>query len=524
MKKVFLSVLGLLLAAVLLVGCMSGAYVKFEDMTYQRPDMTEIQTLYDAFCQTAAEEEDPEKVIRALFDFYHAYDWFYTCYSLADIHYSGDLTDIYWEKEYNYCAGLASEVDALLEDMYYVLAAAPSREALEGEDYFGADFFDDYEGENQWDDYFAALLETEAELEAQYYALTSEALDYEPGSQELYDALGEDMGQILVELVQVRQEQAAYWGYSDYGQFAGEFYYYRDYTTEQAAQLLAAIQEELAGLYREVVSSEVWAFAQEPSGEKETLAFLRKAAKAMGGTVWDAFQVMEEGELYDIAYGENKYNTSFEVYLPSYQLPFVFVSPGLVQYDRLVLAHEFGHFCEDHAAGGSYTGIDVSEVFSQGMEYLTLCYGEDTEELVQVKMADSLGIYVEQAAFAAFEQELYRQDGQMLTVEDVNLLYSQVIGSFGMDTGEFDSREYVEVPHFFTDPMYVISYVVSNDAAMQLYQLEREQPGAGLAKLEACFENGEADFLDFLEAAGLESPFAPERMETVREIFEKAFD
>ena len=518
-----LRLLALLLAAVFLSGCLSrGSFVHYTDMEYIRPDIAQIESSYDALCQAAAGEE-PEKIVSAIYAFYDAYDWFYTCYSLADIRYSGDLTDIYWEKEYNHCLSLSDDVDAMLEEMYYVLADSPCREALEAEEYFGDGYFDSYDGENLWDEGFAALLEEEARLQAEYYALSEEALACDPGSPELYDTCGEPMGRLLVDLIRVRREMADSWGYEDYFLFANDFYYYRDYTPEQADVLLQGIRQELADVYRRMNESDVWTLAEAPSDQEGTLAFVREASRAMGGTVWDAFRMMEDAGLYDIAYGENKFGSSFEVYLTSYQSPFVFLDPELCRYDCLVLAHEFGHFCNDYASYGSYVGIDVSEFFSQGMEYLSLCYGENTEDLTRLKMADSLSIYVEQAAFADFEQRMYRLPEDALTVEGLNRLYEETIRAYGLDCTGFDPREYVEITHFYTNPMYIISYVVSNDAAMQLYQLEQEQPGGGLARLEENLDSGEAYFLAFLDTAGLESPFAQGRMQKVRETFEAIF-
>ena len=520
-KRLFLALAALM--AVLLSGCMEGYQVRYEDMVYERPDMTVIRDSYDAFCRVAAEETDPEAVLDAVYGFYGEYDWFYTCYSLADIRYCHDLTDIYWEKEYEYCMSLTDDVDALLEEMYYVLAEAPSREALEGEDYFGPDFFDDYEGENRWDATFRTLLEAEAELQAEYYALSEEALEYEAGSRELYDALAEEMGQLLVALIGVRQDMARYWGYEDYSGFAGDFYYYRDYTAEETQALLEDIRVELAEVYRRMNDSGVWELAEEPDSEEATLEFVQTAAENMGGTVWEAFRRMESGRLYDISYGENKYPASFEVYLTGYYAPFVFMDPSGTRYDRLTLAHEFGHFCKDYVSYGSYVGIDVSEVFSQGMEYMALCYGENTQELTRLKMADSLCVYVEQAAFAEFERRMYGLTGKELSVEGLNRLYEEVALSYGFEAVGFDPREYVEITHFYTNPMYIISYVVSNDAAMQLYQLELEQPGGGLERLTESLASEEAYFLAFLEEVQLDSPFAQGRIRAVRETFETVF-
>ena len=68
--------------------------------------------------------------------------------------------------------------------------------------------------------------------------------------------------------------------------------------------------------------------------------------------------------------------------------------------------------------------------------------------------------------------------------------------------------------------MYIFSYIVSNDAAMQLYQREQQQKGAGLALLEENLDTQEVSFLAFLDSAGLESPFTPSRVQAVRETFE----
>ena len=71
----------------------------------------------------------------------------------------------------------------------------------------------------------------------------------------------------------------------------------------------------------------------------------------------------------------------------------------------------------------------------------------------------------------------------------------------------------------YSYPMYVISYVVSGDAAMQIYQLELADAGAGLSMLEENLDTQESYFLAFLEQAGLESPFVPGRIPSVAETF-----
>ena len=539
MKKITRKLLALILAvSLLLTGCgmvdlvgyvtavksaMAGdTIVPFSSMKYERPDMTVLRQSLDDACALAAEGAEIGDVVDAIYAFYDEYDWFYTCYSLADIHYCADLTDIYWEKEYTYCLENSSSVDAMLEELYYALAKSPLREELEGEEYFGEGYFDSYDGENLWDETFTALLEQEAQLQNRYYELSEKALDQVPGTAEYYDICADEMAGLLVELIRLRQQIAEYWGYTDYVQFAGDFYYYREYTPEEMAAYLEEIRQELVGVYC-VLTEEDWQVASEYCSEDETFEYVRTAAKNMGGRVWEAFELMDNAGLYDISYGPNKYDASFEVYLTSYWEPYVFVNPTMSRYDCLTFAHEFGHFCNDYASYGTYAGVDVTEVFSQGMEYLSLCYGEDTQELARFKMADSLSVYVEQAAYAAFEQKMYALTGEELSVEGLYSLYDEVAKAYGFAHVGYDPREFVTITHFFTNPIYVISYVVSNDAAMQLYQLEQETPGAGLQLLEENLDTQAYYFLEFLESAGLESPFAEGRIQRVRETFELFF-
>ena len=202
-------------------------------------------------------------------------------------------------------------------------------------------------------------------------------------------------------------------------------------------------------------------------------------------------------------------------------MPYVFVNPTLTAYDKLTFTHEFGHFCSDYASFGSVAGVDVAEVFSQGLEYLSLCYTQNNEDLKKLRMASCLTTYVEQAAYAYFEHQVYDLSSEELTVEHVRALYQSVGSTYGFDSWNWDSRDYVCISHFFTSPMYVMSYVVSNDAAMQLYEMELQQPGAGAERYAEHLTTECEGFLEFLREAELKSPF--ERIEEVKAIMEGYF-
>ena len=528
MKKKLFSMIAVCLAlCMVLTGCagvnfigyfqqlgqlLGGGYLTpFEQMEYSRPDMEQFNKVLEECCRQAEAETDLQDMVGIIYDFYAVFDDFYTGLALSMIHYSKDQTDTYWEAEYNFCTQNSAQVDAALDRFYRVLAKSPLREALEGDQYFGDGYFDSYDGESIYDAYFTDLMNQEAALENQYFSLIAQAGGDFAYTQEFYDTYGGQMAQIYVELIRVRQAQAEYAGFNSYPEFAYDFFHVRDYTVAQTTAYLADIRAELVPLYQQLLHSGDAVLYS--CTEEEAVMYVRNMAQVMGGQIAQAFSAMEQAGVYDLTAGDHKLDASFEIFIRNYKTPYIFINPTGTEYDKLTFAHEFGHFCSDYVSMGSGVGVDVAEIFSQGMEYLSLVHGTADQNLAKLKLLDSLCIYVEQAAYASFEQQVYGLEGDALTVENVEALYQQVCQNYGMAGG----FTYLFITHFFTEPMYVISYVVSNDAALQLYQMELERSGAGLACLKESLGTLEPYFLAFLEEAGLESPFADGRIQRVRD-------
>ena len=488
MKRMMIRVLAvILLCAILLGGCFGslpgwlqqGLAISFEDMVYTRPDVAAFRQELTKAMEAAASETKVDKLMETVYSLYGFYYEYSTNLNLANIRFFQDMTDIYWSQEYNYCLEYSTEVTAGMDNFLRALAKSPLRKDLEADEFFGKDFFAMYDGETLWTEEFTQLMNQENDLMEQYYDISTKALEVPGYSLEYFEGYGLQLEQIYVELIRVRQQIAASAGYSSYPEFAYSFYFNRDYTPEQTNGYLAQVQTELVPLYEKLDDS-VWRPLQEGCSQQHTFDYVKECAQAMGGVAKEAFDLMSKANLYDITYSENKYNASFEVFLISYYEPFIFMNPMGNQRDKLTFVHEFGHFCNDYAAFGSTVGIDVAEVFSQGMEYLSLGYCQDTQDLTRMKMADSLCVFVEQSAYASFEHQVYLLDEEDLTVEGVRGLYGKISEDFGFPATERDPREYTLIPHLFIQPMYVISYVVSNDVAMQIYAKELETKGKGL--------------------------------------------
>ena len=493
-------------------------YPSFQEMQYVRPNMIKLLSSADTVLESAKTATDVEALMEDVNAFFDAYMWFYTYYNLANIYYCIDMTDPYWQAEYNYCTEQYPTADAAREEILYTLAKSPLREELEQDHYFGADYFDAYDGQSVYDDVFMSLMNEESAILNRYYQVSAEAASVEYGSEEYYTTYGTQLAEILVELIAVRQKQATHCGYDSYPDFAYNFYHGRDFTPDQAETYMQAVAEELMPLYRQVNTQFGWDATYELSSESATFDYVKKTAEAMGGDIATGFYYLEEDQLYHISPGENKFNASFEVYLPGYNQPFIFLNPLRNATDKLAFVHEFGHYMADYYTWGSGAGTDVAEVQSQAMEYLSLIYAEADQKLVDHKLADSLCIYVEQSAYALFEQEMYNLKGPKLSVESLQALYERIGTSFGFDSWSWDSRDFVTVSHYYSYPMYIISYVVSNDLALQIYQQELETSGAGLAAYEEILSSDMWYIMEFAETYGLENPLDPARLEEVEQL------
>lgn len=501
----------------------------FSEMAYTRPDMEEYQRMVDALCETAKISDSAEQLVDLCIEVYDAYDSFYTMLALADIHYCLDLSDSYYSTEYAYCTEQSTAIEKGLEDCHMALAQSKVVDELESEEYFGEGAFDDYQGDSYYTEELTALLNRENALISESYEVMNRLNGLDYYSEEYFEEGVPEMGRIFIDLVGVRQEIAEYLELDSYGEYAFAMYHSRDYTQAQAEQYLDAIRERMVPMYRRLNGSGFWADAYgQGVTQKDCKKYLSGAVEAMGGKIRGAYRLMDQKHLYDLTPSTNKYVGSFETYITDFGVPYVLVNPYGDRTDYMTFAHEFGHFTSDYYSGGAAYTKDVSEFFSQGMEYLSLCYASEDPELVEklreLKMADSLNTYVEQAAYAQFENEVYRIPAEELTVEAIGELYEEIGTSYGFDSWNWDSRDWITINHFFIAPFYIVSYVTSNDIAMQLYEMELEEAGSGLELYQELAEGCPGQLVAFAQEAGLEIPFREEHLNEVCETLETVLD
>lgn len=490
----------------------------FDQFVYTRPDMQAHDAILEYAILLAETETDVDVLMDAVYDYYDAYDLVDTGYALSYIYYCRDPSDAYWSEEYNYCNDVISDIEAGLEDLYCALAKSPIRQELETDAYFGADFFDDYEDGGVWDEELLGYMDEEGLLEESFYALSDEAANADISDSDYYALYTAPLVEVLIELVQLRKQMAEHLEYADVADMAYQWYHYRDYTPEEVEVYLLEIANTLAPLYMNVLYDYDWQAGSRYCSSTQAYEYVESMARAVGGDLEASFDFMSENGLYDNALSSTKVDISYATYIASYEAPYIFMNPSGTARDKLTFIHEFGHFTNSYLCNPSYAGTDVAEVHSQASEYLSLFYAEDGMDLEKEKLVDCLGVYVEQSLFSLFELRLYQLSEAELTVENVIALFAETCEDFGF-YGVEDTL-FTQIPHFYVEPMYMISYVVSNDVAFQVYQLEKQQAGAGLAIYQDILYSQDTYLVAFAQEYGLESPFEEGRLKGVANILE----
>ncbi len=521
--------------------------VSFDQIQYTRPDPDALcEGFRDIQKMVESEEASSEEILNAFDALYRDYSYFYTMSSYAYIRYTLDLNDSFYDEEYTWCDEQSPLVEQALEECYIAMGQSSLRNSLE-EAYFGEDFFAYYD-ENQVysNDRVVALMQEESALEAEYMALQNEmtitwegqevlfeelisspALDYPDylKAYELYyDKYNPQAADIFIRLIKIRKEMAAELGYESYTHYAYKLDYERDYSPEDVSKYTDDIAVYLSPYYYSAVYNSYSA-----SVDTDTLMdTLGQVAYDFSGEIATAYDYMMAYGLYDISSSASKMPGSYVTYLDAYAMPYMYVSPQGTVDDLLTATHEFGHFVDSYVNCGGADTIDCAEIFSQGLEFLSLDkFGlsrSQEADLTASKLCDSLLVFLAQGCYAEFEQKVYALPEEELTPENINALFWACNEKFGMGMAGLEdilAPGWIDIQHFFIAPCYVISYCVSNDAALQIYQREQESGNGLEIYRELLSLSAESSLLSMLEGAGMDSPFAPGRMEELAEFFDE---
>ena len=540
--------------------------INFKDISYTRPNYTTtIENIRSVIAAIEKNEISFDEQIERIIALEDEYNHILTMYSLANIYNSKDTSLKFWNTEYTYVASNYPLFAEAIEDLFVAAANSTLAEKFE-EEYFGEGLIEKYRDGGKFTEAMIELWANEEQLEAEYSSISTDSVEityngitdtlnnlldfykqkYGESSREYLshsslictqyrEKLNAEYLRIFISLIKTRKEIARELGNRSYLDYAYESLG-RDYTSAEASKYLDDISEYIVPVYNVLYLSAFIPYFY-PDG------MAKPAIEASGVTldvlINNGYDILEDADsglteiyaymlqhgLYDIELnGENRMPTSFTTYLDQYNAPFVFISALGNITDYSTLFHEFGHFYDSYINYNSEASIDQKEISSQGLEYLMLHFADEKiskKDQVYLKysmLRGALETLVIQGFYAKSEELIYALDYDDITKENIDKEIKSAADMFGLNSQMIDVSYLYSIPHLYLYPFYVQSYAVSIAPALEMYFMEKENPGTGFeAYLELVDRTGEEDLTlkEALKKSGLTDPFKKNYLRTI---------
>ena len=525
-------------------GYRRGLY-SFDDLVYERPDFDKIAAEIEAVRVMVTDGTSSEDILAA----YEALDEeFYSinnAYAIASLFSSMDTSDEYYSSEEELLAEKSSELQVLGTKLEIDIYESEHRDVV-FYDWTEEDFAYLRIAEKLYDDEYVALntrlegitteywnAQTDTTVTYRGVEYTRDELDelnidsetYYTLLNEYYRNLNAVAGQLYLELVGIEKRIAEKAGFDNYAEFAYEFEYERDYTVEDAAELSAAVKkycvDELESLYNGLTNPERLGLQTAFNGTNQLekrREYIEEYVHEISPDMVEAYNYLVEYQLSVLTDSPVSRAGAYTTFMPTYDIPFIYIQEGGGFYDVTTFIHEFGHFYSNYMGGRETAyqmSLDIKEICSQANELLFLpyygkYYKPDTYTgVVKYQMINALSSLIEGCLYDEFQQYVFSHD--LKTVEEINEAFCEISRSYGMgDDYYYVDLDYVwvDVLHNFEVPMYYISYATSVVPALQIMELSLtdRQKAIGVYN-DIVTSDPELSFSQVVADAGLGDPF-----------------
>ena len=491
--------------------------MKFNEMTYTRPDIDALLARCRELAAKAAAAPDGDALVRLYYEQSEAFAEYNTAANLANIHYTCDTRDAYWKAEQDFFdangpavtnasveisrAFLANpHVDALTEKFGTTCVAGMKNAVLSMDDRT-------VELQQQFNAlvsryqqiYGGALVELDGKQltipqlgpykEDLNPAVRRAAYEAEAG---YFDAHRAELDELYGQIVQNLNAQARVMGYHDYSELSYVRMNRIGYGPEEIRK------------FRDQVANDVVPQLQ------KVMALRAKRTGIAHPAFTDLPILFRDGNPKPI---------------PGYKAPFIFANWNDTSGDVDVLTHECGHAFEGYVAERDPAipadlecpGMESAEIHSMAMEFLTapwhhLLFGKDTDKYALLHAEDSFVFLAYGCEVDEFQHIMYQNPD--LTPDERNAEWLKLEKKYrpwiDFDNLPFYGRGagWQRQLHIYECPFYYIDYCLSTMAALQFFLLSlTDHKDAWARYLRLVRRAGTASYTELLETAGLKVPF-----------------
>ena len=542
--------------------------MKFNEMTYTRPDIDALLARCRELAAKAAAAPDGDALVRLYYEQSEAFAEYNTAANLANIHYTCDTRDAYWKAEQDFFdangpavtnasveisrAFLANpHVDALTEKFGTTCVAGMKNAVLSMDDRT-------VELQQQFNAlvsryqqiYGGALVELDGKqltipqlgpyMEDLDPAVRRAAYEAEAG---YFDAHRAELDELYGQIVQNLNAQARVMGYHDYSELSyvrmnrigygpEEIRKFRDQVANDVVpqlQKVMALRAKRTGIAHPAFTDLPILFRDgNPKpipGYKARMDAARTMYHELSPETAEFIDFMQDNELFDVESRPGKMSGGYMTSLPSYKAPFIFANWNDTSGDVDVLTHECGHAFEGYVAERDPAipadlecpGMESAEIHSMAMEFLTapwhhLLFGRDTDKYALLHAEDSFVFLAYGCEVDEFQHIMYQNPD--LTPDERNAEWLKLEKKYrpwiDFDNLPFYGRGagWQRQLHIYECPFYYIDYCLSTMAALQFFLLSlTDHKDAWARYLRLVRRAGTASYTELLETAGLKVPF-----------------
>ena len=542
--------------------------MKFNEMTYTRPDIDALLARCRELAAKAAAAPDGDALVRLYYEQSEAFAEYNTAANLANIHYTCDTRDAYWKAEQDFFdangpavtnasveisrAFLANpHVDALTEKFGTTCVAGMKNAVLSMDDRT-------VELQQQFNAlvsryqqiYGGALVELDGKQltipqlgpykEDLNPAVRRAAYEAEAG---YFDAHRAELDELYGQIVQNLNAQARVMGYHDYSELSyvrmnrigygpEEIKKFRDQVANDVVpqlQKVMALRAKRTGIAHPAFTDLPILFRDgNPKpipGYKARMDAARTMYHELSPETAEFIDFMQDNELFDVESRPGKMSGGYMTSLPSYKAPFIFANWNNTSGDVDVLTHECGHAFEGYVAERDPAipadlecpGMESAEIHSMAMEFLTapwhhLLFGRDTNKYALLHAEDSFVFLAYGCEVDEFQHIMYQnpdltpdeRNAEWLKLEKKYRPWIDFAGLPFYGRGAGWQRQL----HIYECPFYYIDYCLSTMAALQFFLLSlTDHEDAWERYLRLVRRAGTASYTELLETAGLKVPF-----------------
>ncbi|MCM1524687.1 MAG: M3 family oligoendopeptidase [Ruminococcus sp.] len=555
--------------------------MKFSEMNYRRPDMTEIGIAADNAAAAISAAVSADSAAAAYLEWDRISGEYSTMNSLCYIRHTINTEDEFYDRENGFFDDAGPEFTKYCQKVSRAAAESPFRPELEEKfgrvmfknididiKSFSPEIIPDMQEENKLSTEYEKLIAS-AQIDFDGKKLTlSQLSPYKEASDDVirrsawaaesafYKEHAADLDRIYDDMVRVRHGMAKKMGFENYIPLgylnmrrncytASDVAKFREHIIKHivpAADRIRREQAQRIGVSFPLKYADAALFYRDgnavPKGSPEDIiAAGSRFYHALSPVTGEFFDFMTENGLMDVLSRKGKAAGGYCTELPDFKSPFIFANFNGTQGDVEVITHEAGHAFAAYMSrdiipsDNQLPTLESCEIHSMTMEFFGWAsaedfFGNDADKFRYKHLADAIlflpyGTMVDHFQHIVYEHPEYSPEKR---IEEWKRLTGIYMPWIDLDGSPFygEGRAWQRQTHIYERPFYYIDYCLAQTAALEFWAIMQRDRNEALERYMTLVNLGGRETFDGLvSAAGLESPFGENALKTVAEAADK---